>query len=158
MLCQVHTHLQLSYVVIVGIDVIYYCYYLHWFSPAAAEHFSVHSSRHISVRSFHTFQRGSFSAPRTILVLSYSNYCFSSPSVRCGRCVVRVLSPVVAHIFIKCYPSRTSSGGFCRKVTYATMAVGTEGSCPAQLLTYHAGLAHSKLCYLTHKPAICADL
>ena len=107
MLCQVHTHPQLSYVVIVGVGVIYYCPCLHWFSPAAAEHFSVHSSRHISVRSFHTFQRVMFGthpvAPRTILVLSYSNYCFSSSSVRCGRCVVRVLSLVVARIFIKCH-------------------------------------------------------
>ena len=105
MLCQVHTHPQLAHVVIVGVGVIY-CrkftvLYRHWFSLAAAEFFSVHISRHISVRSFHTLQRGSFFAPRTIL--SYSYYCFSSSSVRCGRCVVRVLSLVVAHIFITCY-------------------------------------------------------
>ena len=107
MLCQVHTHPQLAHVVIVGVGVIY-CrkftvLYRHWFSLAAAEYFSVHISRHISVRSFHTFLRGSFFAPRTILVLRYSNYCFSSSSVRCGRCVVRVLSLVVAHIFITCH-------------------------------------------------------
>ena len=111
--------------------------YRHWFSLAAAEFFSVHISRHISVRSFHTLQRGSFVAPRTML--SYSYYCFSSSSVRCGRCVVRVLSLVVAHIFIKCYNAILPVHRlevFAARLLMRQWRLGTEGSCPAQILTY----------------------
>ena len=163
MLCQVHTHPQLSYVVIVGVGVIYYCPCLHWFSPAAAEHFSVHSSRHISVRSFHTFQRVMFGtqpfAPRIILV--YSTLCFSVllsalRSVLGARTEFRRRP----YLIVRPLVHRLSSLLRFMPQAYAPRQwlLGIEGSCPAQLLTYHAGLAHSKLCYLTHKPADYLDL
>ena len=132
MLCPPHTHPQLAHVVIVGVGL---------YTVVSSLFFIVIGSRSRRPNSFlctslATFRYAAstlFSMEAFLLLGLFqvtSYYCVSPSSVRCGRCVVRVLSLVVAHIFIKCYPSRTSSGGFCRKVTYATMAVGYRGFMP----------------------------
>ena len=105
MLCQVHTHPQLARVVIAGVGL---------YTVVSSLFVIVIGSRSRRPNSFlctslATFRYAAstlFSMEAFLLLGLFqvtSYYCVSSSSVRCGRCVVRVLSLVVARICIKCH-------------------------------------------------------